>query len=125
LQESVEKYNEINDNYAALKTNYEKLKRKVIQEDILVKYTLSETQKDKIISSNKKVAQLEIKKREALEYIFSNKDFEIKSLELQNDLLVINFLNVDKQKIEDFISKKYKITSSNVQNLILNIKVQL
>lgn len=80
---------------------------------------------DSIISSNKKVAQLEIKKREALEYIFSNKDFEIKSLELQNDLLVINFLNVDKQKIEDFISKKYKITSSNVQNLILNIKVQL
>ncbi len=80
---------------------------------------------DSIINSNKKIAQLEIKKREALEYILSNGSFEIKDLELQNDLLNINFLNVDKQKIDEFISKKYKIISSNSQNLILNVKVQL
>ena len=80
---------------------------------------------DSIINSNKKIAQLEIRKREALEYILSNGTFEIKNLELQNDLLNINFLNVDKQKIDEFISKKYKIISSNSQNLILNVKVQL
>lgn len=80
---------------------------------------------DSIINTNKKVAQLEIKKREALEYILSSGNFEIKNLELQNDLLNINFLNVDKQKIEEFLSKRYKITSINSQNLILNVKVQL
>lgn len=82
-------------------------------------------QVDSIVNSNKKVAQNEIKKREALEYILSNGNFEIKSLELQNDELSINFLNVDKQKIEEFISLKYKIISSNSQNLILNIKVKI
>lgn len=82
-------------------------------------------QVDSIVNSNKKIAQNEIKKREALEYILSNGNFEIKSLELQNDELSINFLNVDKQKIEEFISLKYKIISSNSQNLILNIKVKI
>lgn len=80
---------------------------------------------DSIINSNKKIAQNEIKKREILEYVLSNPNFEIKSLELQNDELIINFLNVDKQKIESFLSSKYKIISSNTQNLILTIKVKI
>lgn len=80
---------------------------------------------DSIINSNKKIAQNEIKKREILEYVLSNPNFEIKSLELQNDELTINFLNVDKQKIESFLSSKYKIISSNTQNLILTIKVKI
>lgn len=85
----------------------------------------SNIQLDSIINLNKKIAQKEIKKREALFYILSNNNFEIKSIELQNEILNINFLNVDKEKIQEFISKKYKIISSDVQNIILNIKVQL
>lgn len=85
----------------------------------------SNIQIDSIINLNKKIAQKEIKKREALFYILSNNNFEIKSIELQNEILSINFLNVDKEKIQEFISKKYKIISSDVENIILNIKVQL
>lgn len=82
-------------------------------------------QVDSIINTNKKIAQMEIKKREALEYLFSNGNFEIKHIELDKDILNIDFLNVDKAKIEEFISKKFKIISSGAQNLTLTIKVQL
>lgn len=80
---------------------------------------------DSIISSNKKIAQKEINKREAIYYILSNNDFEIKNIELQNDILNIDFLNVNGKKLEEYISKKYKIISTNSSNLISNIKVQL
>lgn len=80
---------------------------------------------DSIISSNKKIAQKEITKREAIYYILSNNDFEIKNIELQNDILNIAFLNVNGKKLEEYISKKYKIISTNSSNLISNIKVQL
>lgn len=80
---------------------------------------------DSIISSNKKISQKEIEKRELISYILSNKDYEIKNIELQNDFLSVDFLNVDKEKIIQYISKKYKIISNNTQDLILNIKVQI
>lgn len=82
-------------------------------------------QLDSIISLNKKVSQKEIEKREAIYYILSNKDFEIKNIQLQNSVLSVDFLNIDKEKINQYISNKYKIISSTSQNLILNIKVQL
>ena len=80
---------------------------------------------DSIISSNKKISQKEIEKREAIFYVLSNKDFEVKNIEFQNDVLSIDFLNVDKEKIIQHVSNKYKIISNNTQDLILNIKVQL
>lgn len=80
---------------------------------------------DSIISSNKKISQKEIEKREAIFYVLSNKDFEVKNIELQNDVLSIDFLNVDKEKIIQHVSNKYKIISNNTQDLILNIKVQI
>ena len=80
---------------------------------------------DSIISSNKKISQKEIEKREAIFYVLSNKDFAVKNIELQNDVLSIDFLNVDKEKIIQHVSNKYKIISNNTQDLILNIKVQI
>ena len=80
---------------------------------------------DSIISSNKKISQKEIEKREAIFYVLSNKDFEVKNIEFQNDVLSIDFLNVDKEKIIQHVSNKYKIISNNTQDLILNIKVQI
>lgn len=80
---------------------------------------------DSIINTNSRIVQKEIEKRELLFYILSNQGFEIKDLDFQADVLNINFLNVDKEKIEQFISKKYQILSSNTQGLNLNIKVKL
>jgi hypothetical protein len=44
---------------------------------------------------------------------------------LDNDVLEINVLNMDKKKVEEYILKKYKIVSSSISGLNLNIKVQL
>ena len=85
---------------------------------------VSSIQTDSIINSNKKIAQKEINKREALSYILSN-NIDIKTISLDNDVLEINVLNMDKKKIEEYISKKYKIVSSSVSGLNLIIKVQL
>lgn len=81
-------------------------------------------QTDSIINSNKKIAQKEINKREALSYILSN-NIDIKTISLDNDVLEINVLNMDKKKVEEYILKKYKIVSSSISGLNLNIKVQL
>lgn len=71
-----------------------------------------------------KIAE-EIKKRDALEYVLKNKDFQLKSLELEKNDLILSFINSDKQKVENYLSKKYKITSSNVNNIVLNIRIKL
>jgi len=85
---------------------------------------ISSIQTDSIINSNKTIAQKEINKREALSYILSN-NIDIKTISLDNDVLEINFLNMDKKKVEEYISKKYKIVSSSISGLNLIIKVQL
>lgn len=85
----------------------------------------SSIQMDSIINSNKKIAQKELIKREALAYILDNNKLDIKTISFQNDVLNLTLLNIDKKNIEDFISKKYKIISSTPNDLILNIKVQL
>lgn len=84
----------------------------------------SSIQIDSIIKANTTIAQKEINKREALSYILSN-NIDIKTISLDNDLLEINVLNMDKKKVEEYISKKYKIVSSSISGLNLNIKVQL
>lgn len=85
----------------------------------------SSIQMNSIINSNKKIAQKELVKREALAYLLDNNKFDIKTISFQNDVLSLTLLNIDKKDIEDFISKKYKIISTTTNDLILNIKVQL
>jgi len=82
-------------------------------------------QADSIINKYKAIATTEIKKREALDYILQNNKFKIKNIELDKDILNINYENADKKEIEDYISKKYKIVSSVVKNLTLNMKVKI
>lgn len=101
-----------------------KLEQKEEQIKISNNLPSSIIQIDSIIKANKKIAQKEINKREILFYILAN-NIDIKDISLQGDVIDINFLNVDKKKIEEYISKRYKIISSTTNNLILNIKVQL
>lgn len=83
----------------------------------------STLQADSIIEKYKTVAKLEIKKREALEYVLQNNSFKLKNVELNRESLTLNYENADKKKLEEYLSKKYKIISSIVKNLDLNIKV--
>jgi hypothetical protein len=48
LQESEEMYNKLNKDYVVLKSNHEIAKKKLIQEDVFNKYSLSEAQKERV-----------------------------------------------------------------------------
>lgn len=82
-------------------------------------------QTNSIISKYKSKVSQEIKKREVLSYILQNRDFKFKNITIDNDVLSVAFINADKRKIENYISKKYKILSSNVRSLNLNIRIKL
>lgn len=82
-------------------------------------------QTNAILKKYKKIASKEKTKREAISYILSNKNFKLKNFSLEKDTLNLSFINTDKFKAERYISKKYKILSSKVSSLNLNIKVKL
>lgn len=78
-----------------------------------------------IISGYKKVVDLEVKKREALEYLLNHKSFKPTSVEIEKEKISLIYDNVDKKSIESYISKKYKIGSSIVRDLTLSVEVKL
>lgn len=111
--------------YFSYKNEISKQDEKIQEIRALNNLPNSSIQTDSIINSNKKIAQKELNKREAIFYILSNNKIEIKDITLENDVLEINVLNTDKKKTEEYISSKYKIISSSISGLNLNIKVQL
>lgn len=82
-------------------------------------------QTNSILAKNKKDIDLEFKKRKAVDYIIENKSFKLKSLNLEKDSVELVYENADKTKVERFLSKEFKILSSKVKALDLNIKVKL
>jgi len=82
-------------------------------------------QVNSIINSQKKDVKLQIAKRDAIDYVLKNKTFKLKSIDIQNDLLILDFENADKNEVEEYLSKKYKIASSNVRNMNLNVRIKL
>ena len=85
----------------------------------------STIQTNSILKKYKKSISIESKKREALSYLLSNKRYQLKSFELEKNLLSLKYDLKHKKQIEDYISSKYKILSSRVNALDLNIKVKL
>ena len=82
-------------------------------------------QTNSILKKYKAISNLERKKREALSYILENKAMKLKKIKLEKSVLTMNFINTDKRKADNYISKKYKIISSQVTSLSLDIKVKL
>lgn len=111
--------------YFSYKNEISKQDEKIQEIRALNNLPNSSIQTDSIINLNKKIAQKELNKREAIFYILLNNKIEIKDITLENDVLEINVLNTDKKKTEEYISSKYKIISSSISGLNLNIKVQL
>ena len=82
-------------------------------------------QTNSILKKYKAISNLERKKREALSYILENKAMKLKKIKLEKSVLTMNFTNTDKRKADNYISRKYKIISSQVTSLSLDIKVKL
>ncbi len=82
-------------------------------------------QVNSIIKAYEKDIKQEIKKREAIEYIFEKKEFTLSNLEIDKDTINLNFNNTNKDKIESYLKKKYTILSSNIvdSKLIIRIKI--
>jgi hypothetical protein len=82
-------------------------------------------QVDSIINKYKAISNTEIQKREAFHYILKNNNFEINSLVLEKDILILNIKNNNKKRDENYINKKYKIISSQINNSNLDIRIKL
>lgn len=82
-------------------------------------------QTNSIIKKYQTLVTSEVNKREAIEYILQNNDFNFESIDLEKDVLIVSLLNTDKRKAESYISKRYKIISSNVNALSLQIRIKL
>ncbi len=85
----------------------------------------SSVQTNAILKKYKTKVNLEIKKREVLEYILESKKFNLSSLELDKNILFLSFENEDKDKLESYIKKKYDILSINTKNMFLNVRIKL
>lgn len=82
-------------------------------------------QTNSIIKKNKSKILKEIKKREFLAYILKNSKINLKSLELEKNIINLRFENTNKSTVENYISRKYKIISNRVKGLGLEMKVKL
>lgn len=82
-------------------------------------------QTNSILKKYSSIISKDVRKREFLEYVLSNNTFKINNINLNKDIVTVNFNSSDKIKVEKFIIKKYKIISSTINSLELKVKVKL
>ncbi|PLY08328.1 MAG: hypothetical protein C0625_01715 [Arcobacter sp.] len=99
-------------------TTIEKLKN-------LNKLPSSMIQTNAILNKYDKTIEKENKKREAITYVMSDQRFDLKSLNIENTILNLEYLSADKSEVDKFLSKKYKILSSTVNSFALSVRIQL
>lgn len=95
--------------------------REITQKNSAMPNSLLQTKS--IINSYKQEAQLENRKKEALQYLLSHKNFRIISLNMDKNKINIIYEGADKKSVEEFIGKKYKISSLFVRDLNLSVEV--
>ncbi|RXK12171.1 hypothetical protein CP965_10355 [Halarcobacter mediterraneus] len=85
----------------------------------------SKIQTNAIINKYKSTIEFENKKREIISYFVSNSSLGLNFFEMDNNSLSFYFNAKNKTKIESYIKKKYKISSSKVvsNNLIVSISI--
>ncbi len=85
----------------------------------------SRIQTNSIIKKYNSAIILENRKRELISYIFSNNSLGLESFDLDNKRITFKFLNKNRNKIEKFIKKKYKISSSRVvlNSLVVSVNI--
>lgn len=102
-----------------------KLENQMIKTKELNKLPSSMIQTNSILNRYEKTIVKENKKRDALAYIMSNSRFSLKNIDINNDVMSLEYLAVDKNKVDKFISKKYKILSSKMNSFTLKVRIKL
>jgi len=82
-------------------------------------------QTNAIIEKYEKSIDKENKKRNAISYVLSNRNFDLKSLNIEDNILTLEYLSVNKNKVDKFLSKKYKILSSIENSFALKVRIKL
>jgi len=82
-------------------------------------------QTNSILNSYDKKISNENKKREAIAYIFSNKKFDLKSLNITNEEISLEYLSANKNEVENFLKKRFKNISSKVNSFTLKVSIKL
>jgi len=78
-----------------------------------------------IISEYEKRILIENRKRELISYLISNRKFKVKSLELNNGSILVSYYSIEKKDLEKYISKVYKVLSSQVRDKKLYVRVEI
>lgn len=82
-------------------------------------------QTNSILKKYETMIKKDIKKRDFLEYLLSNKKFKINKINLNKNIVFITFNGSDKKRLQEYISKKYKIISNRANGLDIEIQVEL
>ena len=83
----------------------------------------SKIQTKAILEKYEKTINDELSKRKAIQYIISNQKHNLKSLVVFEKNIELEYLNANKSEIENFLTKKFKLLSSNKNSFTLNVKV--
>jgi len=102
-----------------------KLEEKELKVKQLNKLPSSMLQTSSILKKYDSKILKETKKREAIYYIFSNSKFDLKSLDIENDEIVLEYLSSNKNDVERFLRKKFKSISSVQKAFNLKVRIKL
>jgi hypothetical protein len=107
------------------KTQITKLDNQIVSERRTSNLPSSILQTNALLNKYKSKINKDIKKREFLEYILSNKSFKFNQINLNKEFGTVSLTASDKNRLEKYLSKKYKIISSRVKALDIEVKVKL
>ena len=65
------------------------------------------------------------KKREAIDYVISNKKLDLKSITVRSNEIELEYLSANKGNAEKFLRKKFKILSSQTVGFSLKVRVEI
>lgn len=101
------------------------LEEKIISVKNINKLPSSMIQMNSIMKKYDRTILKENKKREAISYIFANTKFDLKSLDMNNDEITLEYLSVNKTQVENFLSKKFKNIKSSQKAFTLKVSIKL
>jgi hypothetical protein len=107
------------------KTQISKVDDQIAIERKISNLPSSMLQTNAILKKYKLAISKDIKKREFLEYLLLNKKFKLNKISLNKGIATLSFNSSDKNRLERYIAKKYKIISSRVKALDIEVKVKI
>ncbi|WP_321468218.1 hypothetical protein [Halarcobacter sp.] len=96
-------------------------------EEIRKNYNLpsSSLQVRSILSKYNKSISLEKEKRDAISYILSNNKLNLKSLAVDNNLIILEYISTKKAEVDSFLKKKFKAVNIKENQFLLKVSITL